>query len=146
MAGFAQSPMEPYWAAYSAYTARKLCTRRIHSLPINPDSPNPYQTAATRRPEIDQNGDMKRTAPKPQCKRYTSETIADRDLLVLAILALFRIDARCFLYESETKELDESVTDSVQLIQRPGDPAVPLSALRTFIHAANWVSSLSPGD
>jgi neurofibromin 1 len=89
---------------------------------------------------------MKRPASKPQSKRYTSETIADRDLLVLAILALFRIDARCFLYESETKELDDWVTDTVQLIQRPGDPAVPLSALRTFIHAANWVHGLDPGD
>lgn len=89
---------------------------------------------------------MKRPASKPVSKRYTSETIADRDMLVLAILALYRIDARCFLFESEAKELDDWVTDTVQLVQKPGDPAVPLSALRTFIHAAHWVNGLSQGD
>lgn len=107
---------------------------------------NCVQLAATRRPEIDQNGTLKRSSPKPISKRYTSETITDRDMLVLSILALYRFDTRYFLFEAEAKELDDWVSDSVQLIQRPGDPAVPLSASRTFILASHWVNTLAPGD
>ena len=33
---------------------------------------NCVQLAATRRPEIDQNGTLKRSSPKPISKRYTS--------------------------------------------------------------------------
>lgn len=104
------------------------------------------QSAVLRRNEMDDLGNIKRAVPRPNAKRFTSETIADRELLVLAILSLYRIDARIFLMQCSDKDLDGWVTDTVQILQRPGDPAVPLSSVRTFMRVALWILELKPGE
>ncbi|TDL29911.1 hypothetical protein BD410DRAFT_780416, partial [Rickenella mellea] len=111
---------------------------------IAPRLRNIYRSAVLRRNEVDDMGNIKRAMPRPNAKRYTGETIADRELLVLGILALYRIDPR--FYIPEKADMEDWVSDTVQVLLRPGDPAAPLSSVRTFMQASRWVLDLRPGD
>ncbi|KAF9238786.1 hypothetical protein BU15DRAFT_88233 [Melanogaster broomeanus] len=48
-------------------------------------------TASVHRSEVDAYGNVRRAALRPKAKRFTSETLTDQDLLVLAILSLWRL-------------------------------------------------------
>lgn len=106
-----------------------------------------HQTGVISQSETDEQlGSVKQAHPQPTLKRFSSEAISDKELLILGILCLYRFDA---LYKPINDTIDKRevwMTDIVQIIRRPGDMAIPLSSLRTFAHAANWMFQLQPGD
>ena len=89
---------------------------------------------------------MRRSASKPIVKRYTSEAISDRELLILSILALNRMDPRFILIEGMSDDWRNRLRDLTLLIRHTSDPAIPLSTVRSFNSAADWILSLQPGD
>lgn len=89
---------------------------------------------------------MRRSASKPVVKRYTSEAISDRELLILSILSLKRLDTRLVMVDGMENDYKNSLRDFTNLIRHTTDPAIPLSTLRTFNSSANWVLSLQPED
>ena len=89
---------------------------------------------------------MRRSASKPIVKRYTSEAISDRELLILSILALNRMDPRFILIEGMSDDWRHRLRDLTLLIRHTSDPAIPLSTVRSFNSAADWILSLQPGD
>ena len=72
-------------------------------------------------------------------RRFSSETITERQLLTLAILCLYRYDARFFPLFDEPEDSRQWIADIVTIMRDLSDPAVSLSAVRTFTHQANWM-------
>ena len=107
---------------------------------------NYLQSTAAHRNEVDKNGVVKRSNLKPVAKRYSSEAIADKELLMYAVLALYRIDPRCVLYNITEENLKEWLVDTMQLVFRPADLALPLSSLRSMKFAVQWILPLQPED
>ncbi|KAH8118768.1 hypothetical protein DFH11DRAFT_1839273 [Phellopilus nigrolimitatus] len=105
-----------------------------------------FQSTVSHHNELDSLGVMRRSALKPALKRFSSEAIPDKELLVLAVMCLYRFDARFYPVEYDTSNGVEWLQDVTQLVRRPGDSAVPLSCLRTFMHEANWMFGQQPGD
>ena len=91
--------------------------------------------------ERDSLGVMRRSAQHPTMRRFSSETITERELLTLGILCLYRYDARFFPLFDEARDLREWVGDIVTTYRDLCDPAVTLSAVRTFAHQMNWMMS-----
>ncbi|KAJ6587786.1 hypothetical protein B0H10DRAFT_2233906 [Mycena sp. CBHHK59/15] len=55
-----------------------------------------FKTAAMRRTELDQHGNMRRTALRPKCRRRVPQPLSDREVLILGILALWRVSPDFF--------------------------------------------------
>lgn len=91
-------------------------------------------------------GIVKRSAARPAMKRFSSEAFTEKELLVLAILCLYRFDARYFPVLETSEDSKKWFSDISQLIRDPGSTALPLSALRTFSHEANWMLGQPEGD
>ena len=83
---------------------------------------------------------------KPTLKRFSSEAVTDKELLVLGILCLYRFDVLYVPIEYTAPRADEWMHCIVSVLRRPGDMAIPLSSLRTFGHATNWMLQQQPGD
>ena len=104
------------------------------------------EASITRRDERDQYGNVKRLATKPSVQRSSAEVVADKELLPVAIFALYRVEPRFFLFGHSQSDIRECVTDTVSIFHREGDAAVRLAAVRSFMEASKWMISLAPGD
>lgn len=104
------------------------------------------ENGAAAQNEKDMMGTVRRSATKPSLKRFSSEAITDKELLVLGILCLYRFDALYIPIEDITSRADEWMHSIVSVLRRPGDMAIPLSSLRTFSHGSNWMILQQPGD
>ena len=89
-------------------------------------------------------GNIKKPAFRPKAKRYTSETMPDRELLSLACLALLRLDYTWFLATLNPQESHTWVPISLELYQVPGDFVVKMSLHRTAGHGIDYISSYPP--
>ncbi|KAH9030143.1 hypothetical protein EDB85DRAFT_1456161 [Lactarius pseudohatsudake] len=49
-----------------------------------------FKYGGVRRNEVDENGKLRRAALRPKAKRYVAETVSDRELVLIAILGLWR--------------------------------------------------------
>ncbi len=98
---------------------QKSCSIRINKID--------RQATASRRNEVDKYGVVRKTAQNPVAKRFSSESIADKELLMYAVLACYRIDTRCVLYNVTVERMDAWLVDCVSLVFRPGDIGLPLS-------------------
>ncbi|KAI0355329.1 hypothetical protein OH77DRAFT_1424817 [Trametes cingulata] len=98
----------------------------------------------TRRSEVDEHGSSRKSAIRPKAKRYTSETLPDRELLILGILTLWRSDIwwyhDCWSLEQLNMVFDACVT----VYSAPADPAVKWSLGRTFRYLIESVVQCPP--
>ncbi|OJT11370.1 Neurofibromin, partial [Trametes pubescens] len=86
----------------------------------------------TRRSEVDTNGSSRKSAIRPKAKRYTSETLPDRDLFILSLLTLWRTDIWWYHDCLQPGEIDGVFAACVTVYSAPADPAVKWSLGRTF--------------
>ncbi|KAH9854976.1 hypothetical protein C2E23DRAFT_883516 [Lenzites betulinus] len=93
-----------------------------------------FSSVYTRRSEVDANGSSRKTAIRPKAKRYTSETLPDRDLFILSLLTLWRTDIWWHHDCIGPEELENIFDRSVTVYSAPADPAVKWSLGRTFRH------------
>lgn len=63
-----------------------------------------------------------------------------------AVLACYRIDPRCVLFNVTEERMEAWLVDCVSLVFRPGDIGLPQSALRSMKFAVQWIVPLQPGD
>lgn len=94
-----------------------------------------------RRSETDAEGTIRKPALRPKGRRYTAETVADRELLSLAVLALYRAEINWFLSILDTELI---VPGPVELWMTPCDTSVKVSMNRTTRFAFDTVSAMSP--
>ena len=104
------------------------------------------QSSVSRHNEKDDLGVMKRSATRPTMKRYSSEAIIEKELLALSILCLYRFDTLFFPLLLDGEEGKNWLSDVIAVIRDPGSATLPLSALRTYIHAANWMLEQPTGS
>ncbi|KAI0371618.1 hypothetical protein BV20DRAFT_1017123 [Pilatotrama ljubarskyi] len=98
----------------------------------------------TRRSEIDEHGSSRKSAIRPKAKRYTSETLPDRELLILGILTLWRSDIWWYHDCWNLEQLDTVFDACVTVYSAPADPAVKWSLGRTFRYLIESVVQCSP--
>ena len=96
--------------------------------------------------EKDVLGVVKRSAPKPVVKRFSSEAITDRELVILAILCLYRVYPFFFPIDSASTDTQEWFEDVCALVRDPGNVILPLASLRTYHCQAQWMMSHAPGS
>ncbi|KAI0737738.1 hypothetical protein C8Q80DRAFT_1276173 [Daedaleopsis nitida] len=91
-----------------------------------------FYSVYTRRSEMEPNGVSRKVNLRPRAKRYTSETLPDRDLLILGLLTLWRADIWWY-HDCLTEEVVSIVfTSCLSIYMSPADPAVRWSLGRTF--------------
>lgn len=81
---------------------------------------------------MDAYGSSRKAALRPRAKRYTSETLPDRDLLILGILTLWRADIWWYHDLLSDDVVDNVFPTCVAIYTSPADPAVRWSLGRTF--------------
>ncbi|PCH40763.1 hypothetical protein WOLCODRAFT_88808 [Wolfiporia cocos MD-104 SS10] len=101
-----------------------------------------FKSATTRRSEVDSNGQIKKPALRPKAKRYTSETLPDRELLAFSMLALYRTDPLWNIASFSSGE--DWVPFIVECWRCPLDPAIKLAMARTFRSKIDMVARMSP--
>lgn len=83
---------------------------------------------------------------RPKAKRFTSETLTDNDLLLLAILALWRADlSYSMLPVDEEDSLQWSITFT-RIWDSEADTSVKISAATTFQCLVDMFFRMSPED
>ncbi|EGO02251.1 hypothetical protein SERLA73DRAFT_166724 [Serpula lacrymans var. lacrymans S7.3] len=105
-----------------------------------------YKTSSLRRSEIDQYGNVKRAAARPKAKRFTSETLVEKDLLLLAILTLWRADPNYYITHIGQAEIDDLMPAAAKIWESPVDTAVKISAATSFQHMTDIFFKMHPTD
>ena len=75
---------------------------------------------------------MKRPSTRPRIKRIGSEALADREVVILGILSLWRTRSRFFSVNIEGPELDTWFASVVKLLESSVDDMVKISAACSF--------------
>ncbi|OBZ70421.1 Neurofibromin [Grifola frondosa] len=102
-----------------------------------------HLSSTTRRSEVGAGGVSKKANFRPKAKRYTSETLADRELLLLSILTLWRADVWWFHDCVDLEQKSSWVKEWLEIWHAPADPAVRFSLARTFRHLVENVAQMS---
>lgn len=71
---------------------------------------------------------MRRTAPRPKAKRFTSETLPDKDLLLIAVLTLWRASPDYYITQFDKAHFDEWLATTARLWDAEVDTAVKIAA------------------
>ncbi|KAF8872759.1 hypothetical protein BD779DRAFT_1679537 [Infundibulicybe gibba] len=105
---------------------------------------NIFKTAGIRKTEMGQNNIVKRISPRPKAKRHVPQPLSDREVLLLAILSLWRADALFYLKNITENDIDEWVLTAVKLWEAPVDISVKVSTACCFCMVAELTFLLSP--
>jgi hypothetical protein len=104
------------------------------------------QNAALRRNEQDQFGNVKRAASRPKAKRTASETLSDREALLLGILSLWQTRVSFFLQTLQKGEVDEWTTAAIRLWETTVDISIRIATACSFQLIAEIAFTMRPTD
>ncbi|KAF5371189.1 hypothetical protein D9758_004214 [Tetrapyrgos nigripes] len=90
-----------------------------------------------RRPEADQYGTMKRSASRPKVRHAQVSAVNDKELLMLALLSLWRVRPTFFLAELAEEEMEEWSNGAMRVWESPLNIAVKISYATTSMSHAN---------
>jgi hypothetical protein len=82
------------------------------------------KAAAGRRHELDQYGNIKKAATRPKARRYSTDALSDRELLLLAVLSMWRSDADFYMTDLTIVEAEEWLKLSLKIWDAPVDVSV----------------------
>ncbi|KAG5648701.1 hypothetical protein DXG03_000048 [Asterophora parasitica] len=111
----------------------------LFSVCVEPERSEAVKLCATsglRRSEIDQYGNMKRTASRPQGKRTSIQPLSDREVLLLAILSLWRASPLFQLKDITVPGIEEWVDTLNKVWEASLDISVKVSAASCFYLSA----------
>lgn len=98
----------------------------------------------TRRSEIDSEGNVKRAATRPKAKRFTSETLPDKDLLLIAMLTLWRAAPDFYFDQVDSDEFDE--LSIARVWDSETDTAVKIAGAMAIQQMTDIFFRMSPSD
>ncbi|OJA21538.1 hypothetical protein AZE42_01812, partial [Rhizopogon vesiculosus] len=106
-----------------------------------------FQMSSIRRSEYESDGTIRRAASRTKAKRFTSETLTDKDLMLIAILALWR--AAPDYYVASVERMSQSQPESwkaisVRIRDSDTDTAVKISAASSFQHFTDIFFRMAP--
>jgi len=99
-----------------------------------------------RRSEYDSDGTIRRPAARPKAKRFTSETLIDKDLMLLSILALWRAAPDYYITSVDHSKLDHWLSISARIQDSDCDTAVKISAATSNQHITDIFFRMNPND
>ncbi|KAF9266130.1 hypothetical protein L218DRAFT_1016740 [Marasmius fiardii PR-910] len=107
-----------------------------------------FKAASTKRPETDSFGNMKRSVPFPRAKKIQRQNLSDREVLLLAVLSLWRARPTFFLTGIKDKEnVSWNMFFSTNKIWEANvDNSVKISTAATVLLKGEVAFVLSPQD
>ncbi|KAG5638079.1 hypothetical protein H0H81_001929 [Sphagnurus paluster] len=91
-----------------------------------------FKATGLRRPEIDQYGNMKRSSTRPRIQRTSPQPLSDREVLLLAIMSLWRTSPSFHMKHMNLPEIEEWVDTSNKIWEATLDISVKVSAASCF--------------
>ncbi|TFK46902.1 hypothetical protein OE88DRAFT_1666689 [Heliocybe sulcata] len=104
------------------------------------------KSAASRQNEIDAMGFVKRASQRPKSRRYTSETLSDRELLVLAICSLWRANYRYYFIALQLIPTPDWLPVGIKVWESPMDSAVKQSTAWSIRYLCELIFLMQPED
>ncbi|KAL4081516.1 hypothetical protein V8B97DRAFT_1923406 [Scleroderma yunnanense] len=86
-----------------------------------------FKVSSVRRSEVDGEGNIRRTATRPKAKRFTSETLPDKDLLLLAILTLWRASPDYYITQIDHGQYEDWLTSAARIWDSEVDTSVKIA-------------------
>ena len=87
-----------------------------------------------------------RVSSRPKARRYSPDTLTDRELLLLSILAMWRSDPSLLLMNYDKPEIEEWVPAATRLWDSPIDISVKISASTSFHLIGEALYQMIPSD
>ncbi|GLB34218.1 putative GTPase-activator protein for Ras-like GTPases [Lyophyllum shimeji] len=91
-----------------------------------------FRTSGLRRSEVDQYGNLKRVSSRPKIKRTLPQPLSDREVLLLAMLSLWRTDPVFHIKNITVPGIEEWVETSNKVWDANLDIAVKVSSASCF--------------
>ncbi|KZT29450.1 hypothetical protein NEOLEDRAFT_1128208 [Neolentinus lepideus HHB14362 ss-1] len=104
------------------------------------------KSAASRQNEVDAMGFVKRASQRPKSRRYTSETLSDRELLVLAICSLWRANYRYYFIALVLIPTPDWLPVGIKVWESPMDSSVKQSTAWSIRYLCELIFSMQPED
>uniref|UniRef100_A0A0W0FVQ0 Ras-GAP domain-containing protein n=1 Tax=Moniliophthora roreri TaxID=221103 RepID=A0A0W0FVQ0_MONRR len=105
-----------------------------------------FKAASTRRPETDSFGNLKRNSNRPRIKKLIYTSLSDREIMILAILSLWRARANFFLSNMRDRDTPGWTVTTVKLWEANVDTSVKISAASMCLLEAELGFMLSPQE
>ncbi|THH13571.1 hypothetical protein EW146_g6666 [Bondarzewia mesenterica] len=107
---------------------------------------NIFKYGGVRRNEVDEAGNLKRTSFRPKAKRFTAETVSDRELLLIGILHLWKCNIGWSFTDMPCEELTTWVPAALKTWEEQTDPSVQYSIALALLQVSKQVGLLKPTD
>ncbi|KAI0089247.1 hypothetical protein BDY19DRAFT_1089227 [Irpex rosettiformis] len=104
-----------------------------------------FMAVVSRRSEIDVAGIMRKANYRPKAKRYTTETLPDRELLLHAIMALWRADVTWFIEGIDNSQEHLWISQVLETWHSPVDNSIKYSYATTIRYIQEGIRN-SPTD
>ncbi|KAI0291754.1 hypothetical protein BC826DRAFT_969907 [Russula brevipes] len=105
-----------------------------------------FKYGGVRRNEVDENGKLRRAALRPKAKRYVAETVSDRELVLIAILGLWRANL-CWTFTGLTQaEMDSWMPMALAVWEQQADTSVQYSIAVALVQVGSQLDHLRPND
>jgi neurofibromin 1 len=99
---------------------------------LRPRFRNIFRSAGLRHPEVDQNGTTKRAAARPKALPTNPQSLSDREVLMLGIMALWRTNARFHFQDMTQEEAETWIITSHGVWTGNADMAIKMSGAGTY--------------
>jgi neurofibromin 1 len=104
------------------------------------------QYGGVRRNEVDENGKLRRASLRPKAKRYVAETVSDRELVLIAILGLWRSNLGWSFTGLTQAEMDSWMPMALAVWEQQADTSVQYSIAVALGQVGSQLDHLRPND
>ncbi|KAH9981838.1 hypothetical protein BJV74DRAFT_778311 [Russula compacta] len=105
-----------------------------------------FKYGGVRRNEVDENGKLRRAALRPKAKRYVAETVSDRELVLIAILGLWRANLGWTFTGLTQGEMDSWMPKALAVWEQQADTSVQYSIAVALGQVGSQLDQLRPND
>ncbi|TFY83118.1 hypothetical protein EWM64_g893 [Hericium alpestre] len=102
--------------------------------------------AGVRRNEVDDSGVLRRAALRPKAKRFTAETVGDRELLIIGILHLWRNSIHWFGANMTEEEMLSWIPSFLRIWEDQADSSLQWSSSLAIAKTTAQMYAMRPTD
>ncbi|KAI0040644.1 hypothetical protein FA95DRAFT_1647858 [Auriscalpium vulgare] len=107
---------------------------------------NIFKYGGVRRNEVDDSGTLKRASLRPKAKRFTAESVSDRELMLIGILHLWRSNLEWSFTGLTQSEMEEWMPMALSVWEQQTDASVQYSIALALSHVGVQLDALRPSD
>ncbi|KAI0306901.1 hypothetical protein B0F90DRAFT_1915023 [Multifurca ochricompacta] len=105
-----------------------------------------FKYGGVRRNEVDETGKLRRASLRPKAKRYIAETVSDRELVLIAILGLWRANLGWSFTGLTQAEMDTWMPMALSVWEQQTDTSVQYSIAVALGQVGSQLDVLRPSD